>query len=303
MVDRRTFLAGGAITGLAFLAGCLSDNDETEASILNSTLILTTTTSTYDTGLLGEINEAFTERFGVEVDTISQGTGAALETGRRGDCDIVMVHARGLEDEFIRDGYGINRRDLMFNDFIIVGPDTDPVGVAGAGEAELAFSAIADAESVFVSRGDNSGTHQKELGIWEAAGIDPSGGWYRQAGSGMGEVLNQANLESEAYTLTDRGTYLAMHENLDDLEILLQGPIEGGPELLANPYGIVAVNPGRHDHVNYDLAMAYIGFLTSIEGQEIINSFTVNGEQLFFPQAVAADPNLQQYVPEDWEPT
>ena len=299
-MQRRTFLAlagGGATTALA---GCLGDDDDTSAEILDETLTLTTTTSTYDTGLLSEVNDAFEQRFGVEVDAVAQGTGAALETGRNGDSDVVMVHARELEDEFIREGYGMNRRDLMFNDFVVVGPDDDPAGIDGMDAVTDAFATIADTEVVFVSRGDNSGTHAKELGIWGAAGIAPGGEWYREAGSGMGEVLNQANL-SEGYTLADRGTFLSQRSEID-IGIRVEGPIEGGPELLENPYGIVAVNPGVHDHVSYDLAMAYIGFLTSHEGQDLIESYTVEGEQLFFPEAVAANPNFQQYVPEDWTP-
>ena len=305
MIHRRELLArAGAVAtgGVASVAGCLRSGGEREGTpaVSEEALTLTTTTSTYATGLLGELNDAFEERFGAGVEVVSQGTGAALEVGRRGDADVVMVHARALEDEFIREGYGVNRRELMFNDFVVVGPADDPADIEGASEVSEAFSAIAGAEAVFVSRGDNSGTHAKERAIWDAAGIDPEGEWYREAGSGMGEVLNQADL-SEGYTLADRGTYLSMQAELD-LGIRLQGPIEGGPELLANPYGIVAVNPGIHDHVNYDLAMAYIGFLTSPAGQTAIEEYTVDGEQLFFPEAVSEDPNFEQYVPEGWSP-
>ena len=302
-MQRRKFL-GAVTSGVAVAAaGCIGGDDDSDdnAEIAGETLTLTTTTSTYDTGLLDEINLAFEDRYGVDVEAVAQGTGAALETGRRGDSDVVMVHARSLEDEFLREGHGINRRDLMFNDFIVVGPDDDPAGIDGLEDVTDAFQTLSDTESTFISRGDNSGTHTKELGIWEAAGIDPGGEWYREAGSGMGEVLNQANLEGDAYALADRGTFLSQQSEID-LGIRVQGPIEGGPELLANPYGIVAVNPGVHDNVEYDLAMAYIGFLTSIAGQDIIEEFTVEGEQLFFPQAVADDPNFQQYVPEDWSP-
>lgn len=301
-MHRRDVLAvmGGTIAAAS--AGCIGQliGDDEQAAIAGTTLRLTTTTSTYDTGLLDEINLAFEERFAVTVDTIAQGTGAALETGKSGDSDVVMVHARSLEDEFMREGYGVNRRDLMYNDFVVVGPADDPAGIDGLEEVTGAFVSIGDAESVFVSRGDESGTHTKELAIWEAAGVEPGGDWYREAGDGMGPVLNQAN-ESEGYALSDRGTFLSQRSEID-LEILVQGPIEGGPELLANPYGIVAVNPGVHDNVEYDLAMAYIGFLTSQAVQQIIGEFTVDGEQLFFPEAVAADPNFEQYVPTDWEP-
>ena len=301
MIQRREFLtaATGGIT--AGLAGCLGDDSEGEdADILNETLTLTTTTSTYDTGLLDEVNAAFERRYGVEVEAVAQGTGAALETGRAGDADVVMMHARSLEDGFIQHGYGVNRRDLMFNDFILVGPDDDPAGINGMDEVTEAFQAIADTEVTFISRGDNSGTHTKELAIWDEAGIEPGGEWYREAGSGMGEVLNQAN-QTPGYTLADRGTFLSQQSGLD-ISIRVEGPIEDGPELLANPYGIVAVNPGVHENVTYDLAMSYIGFITSHKGQAIVEGYTVEGEQLFFSEAISENPNFQQYVPEGWTP-
>ena len=300
MIQRREFLVATAGGMTAALAGCASDDEGENAEILDETLTLTTTTSTYDTGLLDEVNAAFTDRYGAEVEAVAQGTGAALETARSGDSDVVMVHARSLEDEFIRDGYGVNRRDLMFNDFIIVGPEDDPAGIDGMQEATEAFQTIADTESTFISRGDNSGTHTKELAIWDASGVEPGGEWYREAGSGMGEVLNQAN-QTPGYTLADRGTFISQQSELD-ISIRVEGPIEGGPELLANPYGIVAVNPGVHENANYDLAMSYIGFITSGDGQEIIAEYTVEGEQLFFPEAVSEEPNFQQYVPESWSP-
>lgn len=300
-MNRRQFLTGTA-AGVAAVAGCLDRGSDTEGTIVGETLTLTTTTSTYDTGLLGELNGAFEERYGVTVDAVAQGTGAALETARRGDSDVVMVHARSLEDEFLLEGYGVNRRDLMFNDFVVLGPAADPAGIDGMGSVTEAFQAIADSGSLFVSRGDNSGTHTKELAIWDAAGVDPGGGWYRETGSGMGEVLNQANLEGGAYTLSDRGTFIAQRSELDNLGIRIQGPIEGGPKLLENPYGIIAVNPGVHGNVKYDLAMSYIGFITSPDGQQLIEGYTVEGEQLFFPEAVAEDPDFQQYVPEGWSP-
>lgn len=267
-------------------------------SVAGETLTLTTTTSTYDTGLLDEIHTGFEEMYGVTVDAVAQGTGAALETARNGDSDIVMVHARGLEDEFMRNGYGINRRDLMFNDFVIVGPADDPAGIEGMGSATEALTTIAEAGASFVSRGDNSGTHTKELNLWDAAGTDPGGDWYQETGTGMGEALNVANQQG-AYTLSDRGTFISQRSEID-LTILVQGPIEGGPEILANPYGVMAVNPGVHENANYDLAMAYIGWITSPGVQSAISEYQVNGEQLFFPEAVSEDPDFGQYVPEGW---
>ncbi len=302
-MQRREFLAastGGVTTMLAGCIGGADADDRSSAGISDERLTLTTTTSTYDTGLLDELNAAFEARYGVPVDAVAEGTGAALELAANGNSDVVMVHARSLEDDFLREGYGINRRDLMFNDFVVVGPEDDPADIDGTESATDAFATIADSASTFVSRGDNSGTHTKELQLWEAAGVDPGGDWYRAAGSGMGEVLNQAS-QSGGYTLSDRGTFISQRSQIES-GIRVQGPIEGGPERLANPYGIVAVNPGVHDNVNYDLAMAYIGFITSRDGQSIIESYTVDGEQLFFPESIASEPNFQQYVPEDWSP-
>ncbi|GAB7019383.1 substrate-binding domain-containing protein [Halostagnicola bangensis] len=283
------------------LAGCLSGDDSSgEAEISGTTLTLTTTTSTYDTGLLDEINLPFEERYGVTVDTVSQGTGAALETARSGDSDVVMVHARSQEDEFLKDGYGVNRRDIMVNDFVVVGDSDDPAGIGGGEDAPKAFESIADSGSLFVSRGDNSGTYTKELEIWDEAGVtvEESGDWYVDGGGGMGEILTETDMQG-GYTLADRGTYISMQSDID-LEIHVEGPIEDGPELLANPYGIVAVNPEVHDNVEYDLAMAYIGYITGPEAQEIIEEYTVEDEQLFFPEALSEDPNFQQYVSEEW---
>jgi tungstate transport system substrate-binding protein len=299
-IQRRQFL--GALGGgaLASIAGCTggSDGGGTEVGVAGETLTLTTTTSTYDTGLLDAIHPDFEELYGVSVDAVAQGTGAALESARNGDSDVVMVHARGLEDEFMRNGYGINRRDLMFNDFVIVGPESDPAGIQGMGSATEALTTIAEAEASFVSRGDNSGTHTKELNLWEAAGTDPGGDWYQETGTGMGEALNVATQQG-AYTLSDRGTFISQRSEID-LVVLVQGPIEGGPEVLANPYGVMAVNPGVHENANYDLAMAYIGWITSPGAQDAISAYTMNGEQLFFPEAISEDPDFRQYVPEGW---
>ncbi|ARS90559.1 substrate-binding domain-containing protein [Natrarchaeobaculum aegyptiacum] len=300
-IQRRQFVAAVGGVAAAGLAGCTAaEGDDDAPEISGETLTLTTTTSTYDTGLLDELNAPFQDRFGVTVDTVSQGTGAAIETGRSGDSDVVMVHARSQEDEFMEEGYAINRRDLMFNDFVIIGDADDPAGIGGGDDAIEAFQAIAESESTFVSRGDNSGTHTQEREIWDEAGLgaDDFGEWYQEAGQGMGEVITQTG-QSGGYTLSDRGTYLSMITETD-LEIHVEGPVEDGPEILSNPYGIFAINPDVHEHVNYDLAMAYIGFLTSLEGQRIIEEYTVEGEQLFFPEALSEDPNFAQYVPEDW---
>lgn len=268
-IHRRRFVAALGTGAVASTAGCggaggsegSSDEDDDRPAVAGETLTLTTTTSTYDTGLLDAIHADFEKLYGVSVDAVAQGTGAALQSARDGDADVVMVHARGLEDEFMRNGYGVNRRDLMFNDFVIVGPESDPAGIQGMGSATEALTTIADREASFVSRGDNSGTHTKERNLWEAAGTEPGGDWYQETGSGMGEALNIATQQG-AYTLSDRGTFISQRSEID-LVVLVQGPIENGPEILANPYGVMAVNPGVHDNVNYDLAMAYIGWITS----------------------------------------
>ncbi|AXR78505.1 substrate-binding domain-containing protein [Natrarchaeobaculum sulfurireducens] len=303
-IHRRGLLAGiggGTAVGLAGCTALGGDDVDSGPEIVGETLTLSTTTSTYHTGLLDELNVAFEDRYGVTVDTVPQGTGAAIQTGRSGDSDVVMVHARSQEDEFMADGYGINRREIMFNDFIIIGDPDDPAEISGGDDAVEAFVRIADSDSMFVSRGDDSGTHTRELEIWEEAGFEDGnfGEWYREAGGGMGEVVIQTG-QRGGYTLADRGTYLSM-SNESDLEIHVEGPVEDGPEILANPYGIFAINPEIHDTVDYGLAMAYIGFITSLEGQAIIEGYTVEGEQLFFPEALTEDPNFEQYVPEGWD--
>ncbi|WP_435161062.1 substrate-binding domain-containing protein [Halorubrum sp. SY-15] len=311
-IQRRRFVAALGAGATVAAAGCTGDTTDGETNesgsngdttaqvgVAGETLTLTTTTSTYDTGLLDAIHTDFEDLYGVSVDAVAQGTGAALESARNGDADVVMVHARSLEDEFMRNGYGINRRDLMFNDFVIVGPEGDPAGIEGASSATDALTTIADAQAPFVSRGDNSGTHTKELVLWEEAGTQPGGDWYQETGTGMGEALNIANQQG-AYTLSDRGTFIAQRAQID-LTILVQGPIEGGPEILANPYGVMAVNPGVHENANYDLAMAYIGWITSPGAQDAIADYQMNGEQLFFPEAISEEPDFQQYVPEGWQ--
>ncbi|ADE05022.1 substrate-binding domain-containing protein [Haloferax volcanii] len=312
-IERRRFLQAAGVGAVLGLSGCTGNtsppqaNNETAEGSGGSEsgdgstqeLTLATTTSTYDTGLLDALNPVFEEKFNARVKTISQGTGAAIETARNGDADVILVHARGAEDEFLQDGYGVNRRDVMFNDFVVVGPADDPAGISGMESAADAFATVADAGATFVSRGDDSGTNKKELLIWEAAGVEPSGTWYREIGKGMGDTLVQAD-QSGAYTLSDRGTFLATQDNID-LEIQVQGPLKGGPTILKNPYGVIPVNPAKYPDVNYSLAMAYAGFLTSPEGQEIISNYTANGSQLFFPNALSENPQFGQYVPVNYD--
>lgn len=245
-------------------------------------LILATTTSTADSGLLDYLLPDFEAIYNVNVDVIAVGTGQALKLGEAGDADVVLVHARELEDAFVEAGYGMNRQDAMYNDFIIIGPADDPAGIKGMKEAAQAFARIAETKATFISRGDDSGTHVKENSIWAEAGIKPEGDWYVSAGQGMGAVLTMAN-EQMVYTLADRGTYLARTMEGIDLVIL----VEGDP-ILFNPYGVIAVNPELHPDVNYDLAMAFIEWLTSVEVQLKISQFVhPSGEVLFYPYSEA----------------
>ncbi|HHS97916.1 MAG TPA: extracellular solute-binding protein [Chloroflexi bacterium] len=246
-------------------------------------LILATTTSTYDSGLLDYLLPAFEEETGIEVEVVAVGTGQALELGRNGDADVLLVHAPDQEEAFVGMGYGVDREPVMYNDFIIVGPEEDPAGIAGMTSAAEAFARIAAAEAPFVSRGDNSGTHMKERRIWLEAGIAPEGAWYIPAGQGMGAVLTMAE-ELGAYTLTDRGTYLSRLAEGYGLPIL----VEGDP-LLFNPYHVIAVNPRLHPEVNYEGARRFIEWLTSLETQERIGAFThaATGQPLFHPDSEA----------------
>jgi tungstate transport system substrate-binding protein len=209
---------------------------------------------------------------------VAQGTGQALETGRRGDADVVFVHARAQEEAFVAEGYGVQRFDVMYNDFVIVGPGDDPAGVRSEGTAAAAMAAIAQAGASFASRGDDSGTHAAEIGLWNSAGIAPAGDWYLSTGSGMGATLNTA-AQVPAYALADRGTWLSF-ANRGPLEIVF----EGDP-VLFNPYGVILVDPERHPHVKADQGQAFIDWLVSDAGQQAIASYTVGGEQLFFPNA------------------
>jgi tungstate transport system substrate-binding protein len=268
---------------------------EAQASKEMPKLVLATTTSTYNSGLLEVLNTEFQKKYGVLVEVHAVGTGAAIRMARDGEVDVVLVHARGKEDKFLEDGYGINRRNVMYNDFIIVGPKSDPAGIRGMKSAAEAFKKIAKAQAKFVSRGDNSGTHAKEQTIWKLAGITPSGDWYEQTGQGMGKTLTIAS-EKQAYTLTDRGTFLAYKGKLD-LEVLVEGPVKGGDPTLSNPYAVIAVNPKKYPDRNYELAMLYIGFLTSPEGQKLIAEYRKNGEQLFYPDALVDRENYNQYLP------
>ncbi|MEX2442561.1 MAG: substrate-binding domain-containing protein [Alkalispirochaeta sp.] len=248
-------------------------------------LLLATTTSTENSGLLEALLPPFEEKYNVVVDVIAVGTGQALEIGRSGDADVLMVHAPELETEFVADGYGVQRVHFMYNDFVVVGPPEDPADVSSAADATDAFARIAQKEATFISRGDNSGTHVKELGLWSAAGRGPSVGrepatdeWHREVGQGMGAVITLAN-EQRGYTLADRGTYLAYRG-----DVMIEILYEGDPKLF-NPYSIIVVDPQRHPHVQAELAHALSDYVTSAHGQQIIDEYREAGEQLFFPDA------------------
>ena len=245
------------------------------------TLILATTTSTQDSGLLDTILPIFEEIFNVSVDVIAVGTGQAIQLGEDGNADVILVHARAREDAFMDAGHGSRREDVMYNDFVILGPASDPAGILGKNKADRAFQLIAEAEAPFVSRGDDSGTHTKEKAIWAEAGIEPVGDWYIAAGQGMGAVLTMAN-EQQAYTLSDRATYLARTLEGIDLGIM----VEGDP-ILFNPYGVIAVNPDKGNHIQADLANLFIDWLLSVPTQELINEFGVAefGAPLFVPDS------------------
>jgi tungstate transport system substrate-binding protein len=244
-------------------------------------LILATTTSTYDSGLLEFILPDFEAEFGAKVDVIAVGTGQAITLGEDGNADVLLVHARSREDAFMADGHGVRREDVMYNDFVILGPESDPAGIAGSTNAAESFIKLADAGADFISRGDDSGTHTKELSVWKAAGIEPTGDWYISAGQGMGEVLTMAN-EQQAYTLSDRATYLARSKAGLELVVL----VEGDP-VLFNPYGVIAVNPDKGGHIQVDLANQFIDWIISLPVQEKIASFGMEefGESLFVPDS------------------
>jgi len=277
------------------VAGCLGSRAADSPSDLGE-LTVGVTTSTYDSGLLDALHSAFESTYGVTIRAVAGGTGETLARGERGDVDVVMAHARSLEDEFIQSGHGVNRRDFAYGDFVIAGPPDDPAGIAAVDTASEAFSRIAATESTFLSRGDNSGTHVQERAIWDDSEASPAGEWYTEAGLGMGETLIQAN-QRGAYLITVRGNYIDLRDRLD-LDIFVEGPVTGGDPALDNPYGVIVVNPARHD-VDYEIAMLYVGFLTGTEGQTIIEEYTIDGQQVFYPNGLSKDPNFDQYTPSD----
>lgn len=263
--------------GVTALGASLSGQSAADAPFI----VVQSTTSTENSGLFGHILPQFTGKTGIEVRVVAVGTGQAIKNAQNGDGDVLLVHARKDEEKFVAEGWGVKRYDLMYNDFVVVGPRADPAGVRGMKDAVAAFGKIAAGKAVFASRGDDSGTHKMEKDLWKEAGVNAagaSGTWYRETGSGMGATLNTA-VGMGAYALTDRGTW-ASFKNKGDLEVL----VEGDPKLF-NPYGVILVNPARHPRVKADLGQRFVDWLVGPEGQAAIASFKLNGEPLFFPNA------------------
>jgi tungstate transport system substrate-binding protein len=244
-------------------------------------IVVASTTSTEQSGLFGFLLPAFTRKTDIGVKVVALGTGQALDVGRRGDADVVFVHDRAAEDKYVAEGWGVERRDVMYNDFVLIGPKSDPAKVAGTKDLSAALKAIADAKAPFVSRGDKSGTHAAELRYFKTANVDPlegKGSWYRETGSGMGPALNTAS-SMNAYILSDRGTWLSFR-NRGDLIIAVEGD-----KRMFNPYGVMLVNPAKHPHVKVAEGKAFIDWLVSKEGQDTIAAYRIDGQQLFFPDA------------------
>ena len=268
-MNRRSFL--GLITGALLLA--------LPAAAQEKYIVVASTTSTEQSGLFSHLLPAFKAKTGIEVRVVALGTGQALDTARRGDADVVFVHDKDAELKFLNEGYGIDRREVMYNDFVLVGPKDDPAKVGGTKDIVAALKKIAGSKSPFASRGDRSGTHAAELRLWKTAGVDPEtgkGSWYRETGSGMGPTLNTA-AAMDAYALSDRGTWISF-KNRRNLVISVEGD-----QRLFNQYGVMLVNPAKHPHVKKDLGMAFIDWVTSPEGQKTIADYKIDGQQLFFP--------------------
>lgn len=282
MKKRSLALVLMLIFALASLGGC-QKVAQTPAPLpgTGKILKLATTTSTQDSGLLGVLEPQFEKETGYDLQIIAVGSGAAMDLGMKGDVDVLLVHSRAAEDKFIADGYGVNRKDVMHNDFIIIGPASDPAKIKGMTDSVAAFKKIAEAKAVFVSRGDKSGTNTKELDIWKKAGITPSGDWYKNVGMGMGDTFRVTN-ELKGYTLIDRATYLALKANYQE-EIMSEGDAP-----LLNPYGVIAVNKAKFPNVDMDGANLFVNWIISAPIQQMIADFGKDkyGGSLFFPDAV-----------------
>jgi tungstate transport system substrate-binding protein len=269
-LTRRLLIAAAA--SLAFAGSAIAQD---------KSIVVASTTSTQDSGLFGHILPMFKAKTGIDVKVVAQGTGQALDTARRGDADVVFVHAKPAEEKFLSEGFGVKRYPVMYNDFVLIGPNSDPAGIKGSKDITAALAAIKAKGADFISRGDKSGTHQAELNLWKVAGIDiakDKGPWYKEIGQGMGAALNTASA-SNAYVLADRGTWLSF-KNRGDLGIAVEGD-----KRLFNQYGVMLVNPEKHPSVKKDLGQQFIDWLVSSEGQKAIADYKINGEQLFYPNA------------------
>ncbi len=281
MLNRRTLIAAaalGTVFGVAFFTS-------SQSYAQDKSIVVASTTSTRDSGLFDYLLPKFKAKTGITVKVVAQGTGKALDTGRRGDADVLFVHAKAAEMKFIKDGYGVKRYPVMYNDFVVVGPKSDPAGIKGTKDVGKALTTIMNKKADFISRGDNSGTNKAELRLWKAAGVDinaKKGPWYKAIGQGMGATLNTA-AASNAYTLTDRATWINF-KNKRDLVIVVEGD-----KRLFNQYGIFLVNPKKHPNVKVKLGQAFIDYVISPEGQAVIKSYKVKDKQLFYPDA--GDPN------------
>jgi tungstate transport system substrate-binding protein len=279
MFNRRFFITAAALGAVIAATPVTSAQEE-------KSIVVSSTTSTQDSGLFGHILPLFKQKTGIEVKVVAQGTGQALDTGRRGDADVVFVHAKSAEEKFLAEGEGVKRYPVMYNDFVLIGPKSDPAGIKGMKDVAKALQTIKEKQAPFISRGDRSGTHIAELSLWNKdAGIDiekDKGAWYKSIGQGMGAALNTAGA-SNAYVLSDRGTWLSF-KNKGDLQILVEGD-----KRLFNQYGVILVNPAKHPNVKKDLGQQFIDWLVSPEGQKAIANSKINGEQLFYPNA--SDPS------------
>ena len=273
--NRRLLMALAALAPLA-LTPALST-----AMAQDKSIVVASTTSTQDSGLFGYLLPLFKEKTGITVKVVAQGTGQALDTARRGDADVVFVHARSAEEKFLSEGFGVKRYPVMYNDFVLIGPKGDPAGIKGMKDVAAALKAIKDKNASFISRGDRSGTHVAELKLWKDAGIDiekDKGTWYKAIGQGMGAALNTAGA-GNAYVLSDRGTWIH-YKNKGDLAILVEGD-----KRMFNQYGVMLVNPAKHSTVKKDEGQQFIDWLVSPDGQKAIANYKINGEQLFYPNA------------------
>lgn len=277
MLNKRAFLS--ISFGIALIGAAAAQTAAPSAQ--TRFITVSSTTSTTDSGLFNHLLPAFKAKTGIEVRVVSQGTGQALDTGKRGDADVVFVHARPQEVKFVEEGFGLERKPVMYNDFVLIGPKADPAGIKGTKDIVAALKTIQAKASPFVSRGDKSGTHAAELGLWKLAGIEieqARGPWYREIGQGMGAALNTSGAMG-AYVISDRATWLNF-KNRGDLEIVVEGD-----KRLFNQYGVILVNPVKHPHVKKEDGQAFIDWLVGVEGQKSIGDYKIDGDQLFFANA------------------